>query len=99
MATGQQRVVATFGDRRGAESAAAALKHEGFEPRLDAHDDESFALQGQMQEEYKQVGPGRPGPDTEYRRIEHWSYKIIFEEDTEALKAREAETGAVRAAI
>jgi transposase len=41
----------------------------------------------EMSEEYKQVGPGRPGPDTEYRRIEHWSYKIIFVEDAEALKA------------
>jgi len=40
-------------------------------------------------EEHKQVSPGRPGPDTEYRRVEHWRFRPVFVEDTEVLK-REA---------
>ena len=43
----------------------------------------------QLQEEHKQVSPGRPGPDTEYRRVEHWRFQPVFVEDAEALK-REA---------
>jgi transposase len=38
---------------------------------------------------HRQVGPGRPGPDTEYRRVETWHYRARFEEDGAAL-AREA---------
>jgi transposase len=49
----------------------------------------SVAVAGEMHEEHKQAGPGRPGPETEYRRIEHWGYKVQFVEDAEALK-REA---------
>jgi len=40
-------------------------------------------------EDYRQVGPGRPGPDTEYRRVETWRYRARFEEDGAAL-VREA---------
>ena len=40
-------------------------------------------------EDYRQVGPGRPGPQTEYRRVEHWEYRLRLEEDREALQ-REA---------
>jgi transposase len=43
----------------------------------------------QVEEEYRQVGPGRPGPDTEYRRVQTWHYRARFEEDGPAL-AREA---------
>ena len=43
----------------------------------------------QVQEEHKQVSPGRPGPDTEYRRVEHWRFRPTFVEIAEALK-REA---------
>jgi transposase len=49
----------------------------------------SVEVEAQMHEEHKQVGPGRPGPQTEYRRIEHWRYKVRFVEDSQALK-REA---------
>jgi transposase len=45
-------------------------------------------LEHEVEEEYKQVGPGRPGPNTEYRRIEHHRYRIRFAEDGPAL-ARE----------
>jgi transposase len=43
----------------------------------------------EVEEEYRQVGPGRPGPDTEYRRVQTWRYRARFEEDGAAL-AREA---------
>jgi transposase len=46
-------------------------------------------VRSQRHEEHKQVSPGRPGPDTEYRRVEHWTFQPYFEEDAEALK-REA---------
>ena len=34
---------------------------------------------------HRQVGPGRPGPDTEYRRVETWHYRARFEEDSAAV--------------
>jgi transposase len=45
-------------------------------------------VEHEVEEEYRQVGPGRPGPNTEYRRVEHHRYRIHFEEDGLAL-ARE----------
>jgi transposase len=47
------------------------------------------AIDRTVTEVHRQRGPGRPGPDTEYRRVEHWEYRIRFEEDSEALR-REA---------
>jgi transposase len=47
------------------------------------------AVRSERHAEHKQVSPGRPGPDTEYRRVEHWRFRPIFVEDEEALK-REA---------
>jgi transposase len=38
----------------------------------------------EVQETYRQVSPGRPGPNTEYRREETWEYRIRFKPDTEA---------------
>ena len=35
---------------------------------------------------YRQVGPGRPGPNTEYRRVETSHYQIRFAEDGEAVQ-------------
>ncbi len=43
----------------------------------------------EVEESYRQRGPGRPGPNTEYRRVETSQYRIRFEEDAEALR-REA---------
>jgi transposase len=43
-------------------------------------------VHSQVTEEHKQVGPGRPGPNTEFRRIENWSFPIAFLEDKEAVK-------------
>jgi len=43
----------------------------------------------QVREEFRQARPGRPGPETEYRRIENRTYQPVFEEDPEAIR-REA---------
>jgi len=43
----------------------------------------------EAEEDYRQVGPGRPGPNTAYRRVEVRRYRIRFEEDAAAL-VREA---------
>ena len=37
-------------------------------------------------ESYRQVSPGRPGPRTEYQRIETWEYRLRLVEDPEALR-------------
>lgn len=42
----------------------------------------------EVEEEYRQVGRGRPGPNTEFRRHEKHRYRVVFEEDGLAL-ARE----------
>jgi transposase len=36
--------------------------------------------------DYRQSGPGRPGPATEYRRVESRHYRVAVEEDGEALR-------------
>jgi transposase len=46
-------------------------------------------IQEEIDEEYRQARPGRPGPDTAYRRVEIRRYRLWVEEDGEAL-AREA---------
>jgi transposase len=35
---------------------------------------------------HRQIGPGRPGPDTAYRRVETCHYRVRFEEDGTALR-------------
>jgi transposase len=47
------------------------------------------AVERAVEVSHRQVGPGRPGPETEYRRVETWHYTARFEEDGAAL-AREA---------
>jgi transposase len=42
-----------------------------------------------VEEEYQQAGPGRPGPNTEYHRVEKRHYQVELTEDAEALR-REA---------
>jgi transposase len=37
-------------------------------------------------ESYRQVSPGRPGPRTEYQRVEQWEYRLRLVEDGEALR-------------
>jgi hypothetical protein len=48
-----------------------------------------IAVERVVEVSHRQVGPGRPGPDTEYRRVETWHYRARFEEDSAAV-AREA---------
>jgi transposase len=64
------------------DAAQRILDEEGVQPWLRAH------VSHEVEEEYRQVGPGRPGPDTAYRRVERRRYRIRFDEDGEAL-ARE----------
>ncbi len=47
------------------------------------------AIDREVEEDYRQVGPGRPGPSTAYRRVETSRYRIRLEEDAAALR-REA---------
>jgi transposase len=35
---------------------------------------------------YRQVSPGRPGPRTEYQRVETWEYRLRLVEDGQALR-------------
>jgi hypothetical protein len=44
-------------------------------------------VQAEVQEEYRQTRPGRPGPDSEYRRVEILTYRIHFDEDGAAVAA------------
>ena len=50
----------------------------------------------EVQEGYRQVGPGRPGPDTPYQRVETYRYTVRFEEDRDRLAPRPAATGCSR---
>jgi transposase len=40
-----------------------------------------------VEETFRQVGPGRPGPHTEYQRVETWTYRVHFDEDGAAVAA------------
>jgi transposase len=44
-------------------------------------------VEAEVQEEYRQTRPGRPGPDTEYRRVEVLTYRVHFDEDGAAVAA------------
>lgn len=44
-------------------------------------------VEAEVAEEYRQVRPGRPGPDTEYRRVEVRTYRIQVDEDGAAIAA------------
>jgi hypothetical protein len=44
-------------------------------------------VEAEVQEEYRQTRRGRPGPDTEYRRVEVLTYRLHFDEDGAAMAA------------
>src|SRR5262245_63713726 len=69
--------------REACEAAGRILADEQVERLL------RVAIDREVEEAYRQAGPGRPGPDTEYRRVETVRYRVRFEEDAEALR-REA---------
>jgi transposase len=41
----------------------------------------------EIEENFYQLGPGRPGPDTEYRRVETRTYRVHLDEDGAAVAA------------
>jgi transposase len=69
--------------REAQEAAERILADEQVEGLL------RISIDRAVEESYRQVGPGRPGPNTAYRRVETSRYRIRFEEDAEAL-VREA---------
>src|SRR5262249_8030675 len=44
-------------------------------------------VEADVVETFHQVGPGRPGPSTEYRRVETRTYRVHFDEDGAAVAA------------
>src|SRR5262249_8882496 len=57
------------------------LQREGAERWL------RVRIDAEIEEDFHQVGPGRPGPDTEYRRVERMTYRVHFEEHGAAVVA------------
>src|SRR6516225_3144363 len=57
------------------------LQREGAERWLHVR------VEAEVEETFRQVRPGRPGPDTEYRRVEVRAYRVHFDEDGAALAA------------
>jgi len=57
------------------------LRREGAERWL------RVRIEAEIEEDFRQIGPGRPGPDTEYRRVERVAYRVHFDEDGAALAA------------
>jgi transposase len=44
-------------------------------------------VEREVEEIFQQARPGRPGPDTEYRRTEKWTYRVYLDEDGAAVAA------------
>jgi len=44
-------------------------------------------VEAEVEEEYRQTRPGRPGPDTAYRRVESSVYRVHWDEDGAAVAA------------
>jgi len=80
-APGRRREFRTPADAR--EAAERILSEEQVQGLLHIETDY------EVQEEYRQQGPGRPGPNTQYQRIERGRYRARFVQDGEALR-REA---------
>jgi transposase len=57
------------------------LQREGAERWL------RVRVEAVIEEDFRQVGPGRPGPDTEYQRVETRTYRVHFDEDGAAVAA------------
>jgi transposase len=57
------------------------LQREGAERWL------RVRVEAAIEEDFRQIGPGRPGPDTEYRRVETRTYRVQFDEDGASVAA------------
>jgi transposase len=65
--------------REARQAGQRVLEQEGVSDLLRVEVDR------QVEESFQQVGPGRPGPRTSYRRTEIVSYPVRFVEDAEAI--------------
>ena len=63
------------------QAGREVLQREGAERWL------RVRVEADVEESFHQVGPGRPGPDTEYRRVETRTYRVHFDEDVAAVAA------------
>lgn len=63
------------------QAAEQAVEQEGAQRWL------RVRIVGERAEHFQQIGPGRPGPDTEYRREERWTYRAELDEDGAAVAA------------
>jgi transposase len=70
-------------DRNHGETLALAERIRAEEKLEDLLD---IAIDSEVEEEYRQEGPGRPGPDTIYQRIEHFRYRARFVEKAEGIR-------------
>jgi transposase len=77
-APGRRHEFVTPADAR--EAAERILREEQVQGLLRVETDY------EVEEEYRQQGPGRPGPNTQYQRIERGRYRARFVVDTEALR-------------
>lgn len=57
-------------------AAERIVSEEGVEALLE------IVVESTVEEEYRQIGPGRPGPNTEYRQEQHYRYRARFEENS-----------------
>jgi transposase len=62
------------------EAGRRVLEQEGISDLL------RVEVDAEVEESYRQVGPGRPGPNTTYQRVETTKYYVRFVEDVEAVK-------------
>jgi len=76
-AVGRRREFRT--EAQAGEAANRVLTEERVEGWIVIH------IVGHTEYEYCQIGPGRPGPDTVYQRVETTRYQVRFEEDAEAI--------------
>jgi transposase len=76
-AVGRRREFRT--EAHASEAANRILTEERVEGWIVVH------IVGHTEYEYSQIGPGRPGPDTAYQRVETTRYQVRYEEDAQAI--------------
>jgi transposase len=74
-----RRPFRTYGQAQ--EAGIAVLQREEADRWL------RVRVEADVVESFRQVGPGRPGPSTEYRRTEARTYRVHFDEDGAAVAA------------
>jgi transposase len=84
-------VLALLSSRRGAFSNPADASAAGERIARQEQVEDWVVVRTPAREwvESRQIGPGRPGPDTPYRQVTHRRYSIVLEEEGAALR-REA---------